>query len=405
MLLSFFALALLVLAPVGAAAPAAPAASAQSPASPVDIARSRLDTMLRTGHAEPSWFSAGFLAKVPAGKVDEVIASLTSALGPYRSLEFTPTMFVAHFAKGTDDVLIHLDASDAIDGLLFRPPAVATSSLDEALRALQPAAGMLSYVVIVGGSERAVHDGSASLAVGSAFKLAVLNALRDQVRYGQRHWSDVVPLDDRWKSAPTGVLQTWPAGTPITIATYAAEMISISDNTAADALVRLVGPAALRPYAARNDPFLTTREMVTLKSRPGSRLRAAYLAAGTPAARLGVLRRADALPLPALGALSGAPDLSVEWHYSVRELCGLMQRVADLPLMSINPGVADPSRFRHVAFKGGSEAGTINLTTAVTTRRGTSVCFSATLNDPSQGVDESAFEAAYAGVLRHLADL
>jgi hypothetical protein len=87
-----------------------------------DFAKDRLDTMLRTGHADASWFSASFLAQVPASKVDQVIAHVKAALGDYRSIEFTPEKFVAHFAKGTDDVLIHLDADNKIDGLLFRPP-------------------------------------------------------------------------------------------------------------------------------------------------------------------------------------------------------------------------------------------------------------------------------------------
>ena len=77
-------------------------------------------------------------------------------------------------------------------------------------------------------------------------------------------------------------------------------------------------------------------------------------------------------------------------------------RVADIPLMSINPGVADPHAFRHVAFKGGSDVGIINLTTMVTTRRGTNVCFSATLNDSKKSVNESAFEEAYSAVLRYI---
>ena len=71
--------------------------------------------------------------------------------------------------------------------------------------------------------------------------------------------------------------------------------------------------------------------------------------------------------------------------------------------MSINPGVAEPADFRHVAYKGGSDVGIINLTTMVTTKRGTSVCFSATLNDATRSVDEKAFEAAYSGVLRYIA--
>jgi hypothetical protein len=82
-----------------------------------------------------------------------------------------------------------------------------------------------------------------------------------------------------------------------------------------------------------------------------------------------------------------------------------MERVAALPLMSINPGVADPSDFERVAYKGGSDIGVINMTTMVTTHRGTKLCFSATANDSAHDVDEPAFEAAYGAALRYLKDL
>jgi beta-lactamase class A len=140
--------------------------------------------MLRTGHADASWFSASFLAQVSVAQEDSVLAGLASALGAYQSLEYTPTNFIAHFAKGTDDVQIHLDADSKIDGLLFKPPVL---SLDDALRALQRVAGTVSYVILEEGRwARAALKPSASLAVGSAFKLAVLNALRDEVARGSR---------------------------------------------------------------------------------------------------------------------------------------------------------------------------------------------------------------------------
>jgi hypothetical protein len=103
----------------------APSASS-SQAAAIEVARSRIDAMLRTGHADPAWFSANFLAQIPASKVDEVIAGLTGDLGAYQGVEFTPDKFIAHFAKGTDDILIHLDADEKIDGLLFKPPAAAS---------------------------------------------------------------------------------------------------------------------------------------------------------------------------------------------------------------------------------------------------------------------------------------
>jgi len=392
--------------PLASPAPSAsPAASA--PASLDDLARGRIDTILRSGHADAAWFSSDFLAQIPVARLDAVVAGLKTNLGAYMSISGTQGDYTAQFEKGTDEVLVHLDADNRIDSMLLKPPKVQAGSLDDGLRtlrALKPSTGMLSYVILAGRSERAALDASAPLAVGSTFKLAVLAALRDEIAHGRRHWADVVPLDARWKSHPTGVIRTWPDKTPLTLASYAAEMISISDNTAADALVRIDGPAALAPYAGRNVPFLTTRETFTLKSTSAAAQRAAYLAASTPAARTAVLRAVDAMPLPPLSQFVTTPILGVEWHYSVRQLCDLMGRVADLPLMSINPGVADAESFRQVAFKGGSDVGIINLTTQVTTKRGTRLCFSATLNDLAADVNGSAFTTAYGAVVSALAN-
>jgi beta-lactamase class A len=381
-----------------------PSPSPSAPASaPADAARALADSMLRTGRADPARFSASFLSQVSTAQVDAILAQIEKTLGEYRRIDGTAGKYTAHFENGTVEVMVHLDAQGDVDGLFFKAPKLQAASLDDALRGLQPATGTLSYVILENGSEMAARDASAPLAVGSAFKLAVLAALRDQISRGRMHWTDVAALQPRWKSLPTGVLRTWPDGTPITLATYAAEMISISDNTAADALVRLVGPSALAPYAMRNVPFLTTREIFELKSAPGAAHRAVYLAAATASQRAAVLQTIDAMPLPALDALETKPILAAEWHYSVRELCGLMRKVADLPLMSINPGVADASAFRHVAYKGGSDLGVLNMTTEVTTKRGTTFCFSATVNDPVKSVDESAAILAYGSVLNFLA--
>jgi beta-lactamase class A len=399
-------------AAVAALAPQA-VADAQTPPSPVpspvatlvsDPARMRLDVMLRTGHADPAWFSAIFLAQISAAQVDTIVSQFKTNLGEYQSINGAAGEYTARFAKGTDRVLVHLDGQNKIDGLLFKEPSLQAASLGDALRALAPSEGRLSYVILDQRGDLAALDAAAPLAVGSAFKLAVLAAVRDQVSAGRRHWNDAINLQPSWKSLPSGVLRTWPDGTPITLATYAAEMISISDNTAADALIRLAGPRALLPYAQRNVPFLTTREAFVLKSSTGTTQRAAYLAARTPAQRSTILRSVDTMSLPSAQSLSSTPLLAIEWQYSVRELCSLMRRVADLPAMSINPGVADATSFRRVAFKGGSDTGVVNLTTQVTTKRGTTLCFSATLNDSTKAIDEAGFESTYAAALSALAN-
>ena len=363
--------------------------------------------MLKSGHADPAWFAASFLAQVPASQVDTILAQLTGGLGTYNGIDGIKGVFTARFLKGTDEIDVHLDGENRIDRLFFKPPILKASSLDAALHdltALERTPGSLSYVVMEGRSERAALNVSAPLAIGSAFKLAVLAALRARIDEGSLHWNDVVPLDPRWKSLPSGVMQTWPDRTPTTLATYATQMISISDNTAADALAHIVGSRALAPFAMSNVPFFTTRELFVLKSTPGAALRKRYRTAATVDTRRTILAKVDALDIPSIGEVETSPMLDIEWHYTVRDLCALMARVEDLPIFSANPGVADPTAFAHVAFKGGSDVGVINMTTSLTTKHGTHLCVSATLNDAERRINETTFATAYGVVIATLAD-
>ena len=69
--------------------------------------------------------------------------------------------------------------------------------------------------------------------------------------------------------------------------------------------------------------------------------------------------------------------------------------------MHVNPGVADPKDWQSVAYKGGSEAGVLNLTTMVTARGGATYCVSATWNNTAL-LDELRFESLYGSLLRAL---
>jgi hypothetical protein len=133
--------------------PAAPAASPSSVPSGApkpeattlsEFVRARIDTMLRTGHADAAWFSASFLAQVPAAQIDTVLAQLKTSLGEYKGIDGTQGDYTARFEKGTDEVLVHLDADNKIDALFLKPPKLQTSSLDDALRALRSSTGILT---------------------------------------------------------------------------------------------------------------------------------------------------------------------------------------------------------------------------------------------------------------------
>ena len=101
--------------------PPSPGVAAPSPGAAEAVARGRLDTMLKTGHAEADWFSDSFLARVPVSKVDEIVGQLTAILGAYQGIDGSHGDYTAHFEKGTDEMIVHLDAGNRINAILFRP--------------------------------------------------------------------------------------------------------------------------------------------------------------------------------------------------------------------------------------------------------------------------------------------
>ncbi len=83
--------------------------------------------------------------------------------------------------------------------------------------------------------------------------------------------------------------------TPTGVATYATQMISINDNTAADALAHIVGARVLVPLAMGSAPFPRTREMFVVKLPPRAALCDRFRAATNVVVRRSTLAKLDAL--------------------------------------------------------------------------------------------------------------
>jgi len=259
----------------------------------------------------------------------------------------------------------------------------------------------------------ATHEPDRALALGSAFKLYVLGALARELVGTTRKLEEVVRLDAKWRSLPSGQLQSWPIDTPVTLQTLASMMISISDNTATDHLLFTLGrekvEAVLGPmgneHANLNVPFLSTGELFRLKATEGGKLGDAY-AKLDAAKKREMLEKVvdakalseDAVDIAAFGAPVHVED--VEWFASASDLCRAMdwlRRATEQEaaralrgVLAINPGLpVSKEAFPYVGFKGGSEAGVLNLTFLLRAKDGTWYVATAGWNDPKAAVEES----------------
>jgi hypothetical protein len=112
-------------------------------------------------------------------------------------------------------------------------------------------------------------------AVGSSFKLFILGTLINEVNEDRRSSEDIMRLRADLQGPPHSEMAGWPVGSPVTLHTLALKMISISDNTATDHLLHLLGRETIEKQmdamiggdAAWNTPLLSTREMTMLRDR------------------------------------------------------------------------------------------------------------------------------------------
>jgi hypothetical protein len=393
-------------------------AVAQSVADPALRAKADALVAILDGRgAYDAYFAASFRDKVPQAQFATIVAQLKATLGAPQTIEsLTATSawsadLVVGYARGTASVRLALDpaAPHAATGLLITGTAARDDSLakiEAEFRALPGASGFGLYALGDGKPEPILEYRADIVApLGSAFKLWLLAELARQVAADERHWADVVKVGA--PSLPSGVLQTWPAGSPATLQTLATLMISISDNTATDTLLTTLGRAkvdAMAEGAGGSVPVMTTREMFALK---GDAALAKDWGAGSVVDRRALLVdhavkiATTKLDMSVFAGKPVAVD-SVEWFASPAAMAGLLDRLRGADdttraILAVNAGV-DPgiaARFRYVGFKGGGEPGVLSLNYLVQAKDGR--WYAATGN--WHRADDAVNELRFAGLM------
>ncbi len=377
--------------------PAGLAAAANDPPISENAAVERL---LTADRVDPDWFDPAFLARVPAAQVAAIVASLRQRYGGFRAARIERGRGSLRLARAEVPVRIALNPDGRVIGLFFGVPALTDAGPAELVAQFATLADEVSVLVRRGDAALAEREPDRPLAVGSAFKLAILKVYEDQVAAGALTRDRVVPLRPAWRSVPSGMLQDWPADTPLTLETLAAMMIALSDNTATDAMLDILGRDAVETVSPRNRPFLTTREAALIKAGAASGLLRRYRAGGTVERRRLLATLADR-ELGDIRDFGTTPTPDIEWFFTTRELCDLLDGLFATPAVAINPGPVDASAWVRVAYKGGSELGVLNLTAAAEGGDGARVCASVTLN-AGRAIDRQRATVLFASLFQAL---
>lgn len=401
-------------APLLAQAPA----EAATTATPLEAGAQNLVRVLDGTAQAEEVFTAPLLAQVPYPQIAAIAGTLTGQFGSPTAVEaiapVNPTAgLVTIRLEGARVVFqVSVDPADGnrMNGLFVQEVIPIGDSPEKIAADLAALPGSVNawFGPLDGGEAVISLAPDTRLALGSTFKLYVLAALAEDIRAGKRQWDDIVPLSV--KSYPSGKLQDWPEGAPLTLHTLAALMISISDNTATDQLIALLGQDRILKLMrdsghgdpGANDPFLTTRQLFILKTMKPELLegRSTREVLANPAVEAMATFSRPSLDEVNAAFAGGPKALNIEWFASPADLARLfahMRRTADdkaFAIMAINPSAtpAMAAKWHYIGFKGGSEPGVLNLTWLLTDKAGAWHMLTLGWNDPQAVVDESRLE-------------
>ncbi|HMO76339.1 MAG TPA: serine hydrolase [Sphingopyxis sp.] len=415
------ALLLSLLLPLPAFAQA-PETAAPAAATAFDRRAAQLVDLLEGRIAFADYFDPAFQAAISEAQFEAMNAGILAQYGRplgvenLRSTNGRSGTLDLRFEKGVASVALDVGtaADERVAGLRLTGFVMADDSFDKVAAEFAALPGRTGFLVAaLDGREirpLAAAHADTQFAVGSTFKLYILDELAAQVAAKKRKWSDVVPLSHAsFSSAGTA---NWPKDMPVTLQTLANWMISVSDNGATDTLIHLLGrekiearmKSAGHSDPSRNIPFLTTVEAFALKGDNFAEERAAFIGADDKAQRRVIDDNEAKLILSNVDGVSfsGAPRFidDLEWFASPNDIARLMIDLrargseTALSAMAINNGVGPGAAagWRWLGYKGGSELGVMSMSLLGERKSdGRWFVVTASWNNSDAGLDTAAF--------------
>jgi beta-lactamase class A len=365
-------------------------------------------------------FDSSFLAKVSPAQLNQAFESLgpsgaTVTLVQLSKVTANSLEALVVIGPTRFNVQLSVDSSGLIAGLLFTLSTQKSSTwsqLDGQLKKIAPDVSFLAAKVNANGSCSPVHTIAPDTPrpLGSMFKLFVLGALANAIHEHKFSWTQKLTVTAAIKVGGSGTLQNAPDGTTLSVEQAAVKMISLSDNTAADMLLGLVGRTAVQnqvrawsSHAALDTPFLTVQELFALKYSDFPKLATNYLSLSSAKRAKFLTKTVDKISALTEKSDNAPRDITtLEWFASTKDLCrafGGLEQLETMPglspiskVLSTNSGGIGLSTtaWPTVWFKGGSEPGVLTIGYLVRDRAGQTFEVIVLTEDPKGTIATSA---------------
>lgn len=381
-------------------------------------------------------FTKKFVSTVPLKEMNQVFSSIKNQYGPAQSFvvkmdDGVDTEMITLHQKGIKlKFLLNLTREDnalKLGGLRYFgvdykvPEYSDLTEIDRDLARL----GQKPTIYFSELGKQDIYQSNASKvqSLGSIFKLFVLATLQEKVRTKRLKWDKPIVVSDRLKSLPSGRMQDLKEGTEVKLSDVALSMISISDNTATDHLINLLGRHEIERFMSRsgfmkakqrNAPFLKTMDLFRVRAFFSDKDYERYRSSGrkTKATMLASLESKTLdETMSALSEWSEPKAISsIEWFATPREICRLYEwftKHADATtkkILSANTPFIEKSKLgiAFAGYKGGSEPGVLEMAYWLQGTNGKNYCLYLGVNDEAKSIDENAFFSFTEGAINYL---
>lgn len=331
----------------------------------------------------------------------------TAKGGKYRFVSHSGNYLVVSFGFDNEGLINDFRIIDVV------LPSMVINSWNDAISRLNTFDGNTALTIThLDGSSREFRSNEMQ-PLGSGFKLYILGALADAITQGTLHWQDQFPITEKWKSLPSGIMQTWPNGKTVSLYDYAEHMIAISDNTATDHLLNIVGRKHVEDqvtllkndFIRENTPFLSTAEMFKLKWAAQVDMINTFIKGTADERRIIINENVAETALDKVGSNGVSMEKpayirEIEWFGSTNNLCSAMRGLRDknspevmkvlsqsVPFVDINA----TSHWKYGGYKGGSEPGVLTMTYLLQSQSGEWGCVSMAWHNEKNNVNKWVF--------------
>lgn len=381
-------------------------------------------------------FSKSFLARVDYNRLVSIFQNIYADDGTCKKAAIysnLPLLSKVELTTNTAHQRLRLsfDENGLITSLLYDgrdKSHIRVNDINSIPQTLNQLGGISSVKVYDLTNQRSVYDYKSNerLALGSEFKLYVLSYLNDLILNKKMSWSDQIALQDDLKSLPSGKMWQLPAGTQFSLQQYAENMISISDNTATDHLINLLGRQNIQnsmvgfnSYLQDNSPLMTTMDM--FRSRTLKEDQVNQYVQSNESDRLLIL---DNLK-KSMSFNEVAEKLSdwsqpryinkMEWFASTDDICKTISKIkiqADqdktiYDILSKNTPfiwTEKDQNFSYAGYKGGSEEGVITMTYLLKLKNQKWICLSMGVNDENQNLNDTLVFDTFQAILNYFGE-